>query len=459
MFGTYDPSTQFSGGALYAVNGWMGDWKAAPMAMPIAPWWRPGDLTFVQPGAKLTTRISIPIHQAGMQGWSGKFEFDGTTGLFVSCQRSLWQKGTKANIFRLAEFDVGAFDMSPETMSIELGNNPGFMFAAMLNGAFSGAPKDKAGNPVANGDKVICLDQIYGPKTGGSLAVLPAASIPAWVTSTAYVTGQKVTSNSNAYICLGSATSGATAPTGTAATVSDGTVNWKYLFSASMQTAKPVNPADSSFQSASAWTNCLENKAINADNIIAAIVNQQQRLAMNGVELNLGDEGVEIWVPFASKEATRLLVEVLRQLPGTGTVPSSAAAQVPITGGTTSQVIFSVQDNPVFGRAKVVAITGMRSDMWCVVSPRPKPMPQYSLFIHTHGGSAGQYAIQTDPAALMADKVPHIAVYQWTQNSPLFFGGTSGTEAGDIGISMLLNEGFAFGSGLLIDVNFTGYAS
>jgi hypothetical protein len=135
----------------------------------------------------------------------------------------------------------------------------------------------------------------------------------------------------------------------------------------------------------------------------------------------------------------------------------------PTTPGTNpvSQVIYSVQDNPVFGRAKVRAISGMRSDMWHVVSPRPQPLPQYSLFIHAIGGNVGEYAIQDDPSSLGGDTVPHIAVFQFPAGaqSPMFTGAMKGTQAGDIGIAMILNEGYAFGSGLLIDSCFTGYAS
>jgi hypothetical protein len=58
----------------------------------------------------------------------------------------------------------------------------------------------------------------------------PNGVIPPWVTGTAFVMGQVVLSNGNGYIALNSATSGATAPTGTAASVSDGAVNWGFMF-------------------------------------------------------------------------------------------------------------------------------------------------------------------------------------------------------------------------------------
>lgn len=453
----YDPRPQFTGsdGGKYAISRWMGAFKCDPIVQPVDPWHRPGDLTFVQTGAKLFNHTSVPIHRPGASPWNGHFEFDEPSGLYIDCNRSKFTKGTKANLInRLSNFDVGAFSKSPGTMAIELGNVAPFSLVALLNGAFSGRPRDSSGNPVANGDLMICRDQIYG----GSLAVLPSSSITPWVTATAYDAGQKVTSNGNIYSANASGTSGASAPTGTT-THNDGGIIWTFLFAATQQAQKKVNPANPDMFVGKEWFNAQEKFPITPDNIIASIKNQQRRRAMNGVELGLGDEGIEVWVPFAEKETTRLMLEVFRQLPGTG-VPGTTPVQVPITGGG-SQVIFSVQDNPVFGRAKVRALSGLREDFWAVVSPRPQPMPQYSLFVMAIGGTIGEYAIQDDPEAMGGDTVPHIAVFQFPAgaNSPMFTGAMPGTVAGDIGISMILNEGYAFGSGLLIDVNSTGYMS
>ncbi len=58
----------------------------------------------------------------------------------------------------------------------------------------------------------------------------------------------------------------------------------------------------------------------------------------------------------------------------------------------------------------------------------------------------------------MNDKVPHVATFIWDQKSAMFFG-VPGTCAGDIGISNILNEGFASVSGLLFEYCFTGSAS
>jgi hypothetical protein len=61
----------------------------------------------------------------------------------------------------------------------------------------------------------------------------PNVLIPDWTSGTAFQAGQFVRSNGNGYLALNSATSGSTPPSGTAAftPVSDGAVNWEFLFS------------------------------------------------------------------------------------------------------------------------------------------------------------------------------------------------------------------------------------
>jgi hypothetical protein len=400
----YNPEAQFTGGAAYAINGWLSGWKARPIVMPIDPWWRPGDLTFVQPAAKLITRQSIPVHAPGVQPWEGSWQFSTPTGLFLECHRALWQKGVKANILKLAEFDEGAFDMSPETMAIELGNNPGYCLVAIVNGCYSGTPQDAAGNVLPPELHIIATDQVYG----GKLAV-----------------------------------------------VDGDTANYKL-----------VNPASPTFLPDQKWFNAHENFDVtDPQAYIPVLENMQTRKAMNGVELGIGDEGLEMWINFGRKERVRQLLEVFRELAQSGIVTpvvvSAGFNTTAVNSLVTSyndQVVFGTQTNPVYGRMKVRALTGLRSDLACIVSKRPSPLPQYSAFIYAHGGQVGQYAIQTDPAAMLADTVPHIAVFQWNQQSPMFFG-VPGTSSGDIGISMLLNEGFAAVSGLLFEYLFSGDAS
>ena len=399
MANIYDPSSQFAGSAAQqAVSGWLGGFKAQPIVMPIDPWWRPNDLTFVQPGAKLKSYVTIPIHAPGLDPWEGAFKFGETTGLYAQVERAIWQKGTKANTIRIAEFDVGAFDYAPQTMAVEIGNNPGNALVSILNGCFSGTPQTAAGTALNPLLKVTATDQVYG----GKLAVLSSG------------------------------------------------------------TKKPVNPASLNFLPNETWYNAHENTARTAANIIAGLENMQTRKAMNGVELGIGDEGVELWTSYSSKEEMRILTEVMRELASSGIVTADLTNYQVDTGGspkTNQQVLFGAQTNPVFGRVKVRAIHGLRTDLWMLVSPRPAPRPEYSAFLYAHGGQVGQYAIQNDPAAATSDTVPHIAIYQWPQNSAMFMGAVPGTQAGDIGISMLLNEGFAAMSGLLFEYNFTGSAS
>src|SRR4029077_3859018 len=57
---------------------------------------------------------------------------------------------------------------------------------------------------------------------------LVSAQYSAWVTSTAYVSGQYLYNGLNLYVATNSATSGATAPTCTSSTCSDGAVTWRY---------------------------------------------------------------------------------------------------------------------------------------------------------------------------------------------------------------------------------------
>lgn len=455
----YDPRSQYTGtaGGTYAISRWLSEWGGQPYFKPIDPWY--GPQTRVVTGAKLINHGSVPMHKPGVSGWRGKFVFDEPTGIYVSCNRALYTKGTKGNLLRMADFDVSAFDKSPQTMSIELGNNAPWNFVAMLNGAMTGIPVDSAGNRPDNWELVVLRDQIYG----GSLAVLPSASFPAWVATTGYVVGQKVSNGGNLYICTTAGTSaGSGGPTTTASAITDNTVVWKYLFASSAQAAKLVNPANPDFMSSITWTNAYESLAITPDNIVSVIVNQQKRRAMNGVELGLGDEGVELWVPFSSKEQCRQLVEVMRQLPGTGAT-GVTPRQVTHNVGTASSVIYSVMDNPVFGRAKVRAISGLKDTRWCVVSPKPAGMPDNTcdLFVHTLGGSVGEWAIQDDPTAMGGDKVPHLSVFQFPAGtqSPMFVGAMEGTVAGDVGIAMLLAEGYASGTGVLVDFCDTGYFS
>lgn len=83
--------------------------------------------------------------------------------------------------------------------------------------------------------KGINILQSYGvymtpqdyPQTGANFAIAKANT--AWLTATANAIGDVVVNASNFYVATTAGTTGATAPTHTTGTVSDGGVSWKYL--------------------------------------------------------------------------------------------------------------------------------------------------------------------------------------------------------------------------------------
>jgi hypothetical protein len=404
--GIYDPSAQFPAGtpAGLATNGWIKSWKARPIALPIKPWWEPGGLTYVVPGAKLTTNAPVPIHGLSGRPFAGAWEFNKNSGLFVKAQRGLVQYGVKANMLQLAEFDVSAFDQSPNTVSIEMGNNPGYSLVAIVNGCYSGTPQDAGGNALPPQLKITAGDQVYG----GKLAV-------------------------------------------------------KYGDTGNY---KPVNPGDTTI--GTPWYNAHENFDVsNAQSYVSVLENLAQRKAMNNVEANLAaKDGLRLLVNFGNYERTRPLMEVFQTLANSGVVTPyvvqsgvNNTAVNSLVKSYNDQVLYGQQSNPAFGRMTVEGVTGLRPDLAVIVARPPLPEPQFSAFLYVHGGEVGEYAIQTDPMALMADTVPHIAIFQWTAvNGPMFFG-AGNAVAGDVGFSMLLNEGFAAVSGWLMEFLFSGSAS
>jgi hypothetical protein len=413
--GLWDPINQFGGDAAFAVNKWLGGWKAKPIAMAIEPWHRPGDLTQVYPGSGLVSRASVPIHRPGVDTMEGSWKFAQNTGLYIKVNRGMGQKGTKVNMFSAAEFDVGSFDMSPETMSIELGNVDPLNLVAILNGCFSGAPQDALGNKLSAQFKIIATDQVYGQQGTGV--------------------------NGNGTLCV----------------KSGDTANYK-----------PINPARDVQGASNGWFNGHENFDFsNPQGYVSVLENLATRKAMNDVELNLGkDKGLVMFVPFSVYERTRLVFEVMEKLANSGIVaPYLYTVGVNTTGANTlvesfnQALAFGEQNNPAFGRLEVVPVTGLRSDLCVIVAPRPRPEPQYGLFLLAHGGQMGEYQLQTEPMAMLNESVPHIAVFPWTQtNGPMFFG-AGGNSAGDIGLSMVLNTGAAAVSGLLTEFLFSGSAS
>lgn len=453
---SYNPLNGFQGSAKYAVHRYIGALFGQPMVAEIEDWLGVGRFTREIPGSKLLNDINIPISEPGMQRFDGTVGFEEASNVFVSVSRGTYRKGAKTNKIKAAEVDLNAWSMAPSTMNVEIANNKYLLAVACLNGALTGIPKNAAGQALGF-PELINTDQIYG----GPLAVLkPNTSfalggLPAWVTSTSYSAGQLVTSNGNTYSAGSTATSGATAPSGTT-TSSDGTITWTYV--QATPALKPINPADPSIinphDGTAGWFSAWQNSPITPDNILRCLKNHQIRCAMNGVSIGLGRKAVELWVPYLSEEDARLLVEVMRELAGSGYL---SFEPVVVNGNVTA---FSAQTNPVYGRCLVRPIHGMRSDMWGIASPPPMNRPEYALFLHAFGGKAGEYVVNPDGFDQEANEaVPHIALFTFDQNSAMFFGVPGVSKFGDIGILALLNEGIATQSSLLLDLNFTGNAS
>lgn len=400
----FQPLTQFSGSAQYAIHTYMGAYGAMPIVVPIDPFWDPGGRTWVQPGAKLLNDVNVPFPSSpGLTPFEGRWVFKEGSNTFARVTRGMWTTGAKINVFNAAEINFTSWDKQPNVLAIEIGNNPSLMFVYLVNGCYSGKPQDKAGNIKKHPGLSPCIDQIYG----GKIAVKQGD-----------------------------------------------TANYK-----------PTHPTDPSV--GENWFNAWENFDItNGQSYIPVLENMQRRLAMNAVELGLGDEGLELWVNFGRKERARLLLEVFRELASSGIVtPYVVQSGVNNTGVNSlvksynDQVLFGQQPNPVFGRMKVRGVTGLRDDLAVISGPRPTAGPETSMFMYAHGGQVGEYAVQEDPVAMRADTVPHIAVYQWTQQSPMFAGAMEGTQAGDLGLSMIINEGAAWLTGVGAEFMFTGAAS
>jgi hypothetical protein len=82
--------------------------------------------------------------------------------------------------------------------------------------------------------------------------------LAAWQTAHSYAIGKRISSGSNAYQAISSGTSGSIAPSGTASSVSDGAINWKYLSSID-------------YSSLTAWGNAIPNTL--SSNVVALLWN------------------------------------------------------------------------------------------------------------------------------------------------------------------------------------------
>jgi hypothetical protein len=357
------------------------------------------------PGAKLLNDVNIPLPSSpGLSPFEGRWVFKEGANTFARVTRGMWITGAKINVFNAAEITFNSWDKQPQVLAIEIGNNPALMGAYLLNGCYSGTPQNAAGTVIKHPGLALCKDQIYG----GNIAVK-----------------------------FGD------------------TANYKQ-----------AHPLDSSV--GTNWWNAHENFDVtNPQSITQALENLQSRQAMNAVELGLGTgDGLEFLINFGRYERVRQLLEVFQQLAQSGIVaPVVVQSGVNNTAVNTlvqsynDQILYGPQTNPHFGRMKVKGVTGLRSDLSVITCPRPTAGPETSMFMYAHGGQVGDYAVQEDPTAMRADTVPHIAVYQWTQQSPMFAGVMEGTQAGDLGLSMIVNEGMTWLTGVTCEFMFTGSAS
>lgn len=465
----YDPRSQFpTEGARFLTTRFVSELSGMPYVKAADNAFE--RYTHLVPNAKLLNTWNLPFHNPQADEWQGAFTFTGNTGILASCGRALWWLGTKANMIEKAVLDLSAFSQSPGTLAIAAGNIAPMFQAAMMNGAFLGIPMTESLARPKNWKHAVMVDQVYG----GAIAVLPVTTsatpsttdITAWTTSQAYTKYMLVTSNGYVWSAGSTATSGATAPTGATllGTASDGTIVWTNLGLATLQAAKCVDPTRPDFMTSAAWTTARQNFGITPDNITQAVVDLQQRRADNGIHLGIAAKAkIQIGVPYLGYERTRMMVEVFRQLPGTG-IPGVDPRQVAITGGSTSQVIYSVQDNPSFGAAELVAVPGLLPTRWYAAAAPPPDMhpARASLFVHTFGGTMGSWQ-PLDAAqaanAVNGDNVPHLQVVEFPAgpSSPMWTGSMPGSVAGDIGVGMWVAQGFGFNSPILFNVYDTGY--
>lgn len=179
------------------------------------------------------------------------------------------------------------------------------------------------------------------------------------------------------------------------------------------------------------WLNAYQNSALTPANIKRAIKNIQSRIGFDGLTLDL--EAEFLFVGTNMKEDAKDLVEVMALVPDTDGGSSG--------GGNTSKV---------FGRLKVIAVPGMRDDMWIVGAATPdehmKPL------IYVTGGDGSDYEINEN-AETPGAGVPHIVVIPHLQDSDMY------KKHLKMGIAWIINEGYALGTPHAFCASYTGAAS
>ncbi|HSN15384.1 MAG TPA: hypothetical protein VLT61_12185 [Anaeromyxobacteraceae bacterium] len=381
-----------SGKAQLALRGWMAGWRAKPILAPPNMWWKGRVLEY--PSAKVEMNVPLPVHSPRVRPYLGSAEFDGMSGVVMSVKRYPRQIGTSASVLEVAEFDFKGWSLAPESMAIAIGNIPGNDAADLLGGNASGGPQG----------------------TG----VLSARASTSWWNG---ITGAY-------FACL----------SGDATKI-------------------PVNPFDrkvlNKATGLSTWFNAHENFDITAANIQTMLKNMQVRPGFDGLPLDYGRQNIELWCPSSRYEDARVLTEVMETLAGSGIANT---IEYTLTGGSNAGqniVIQGQQTNFAFGRAKVIPVPQMRSDMWCLVNPTT--IPGSEIFLRALGGPTGTYETNSLEGAMEDaqnnDRVPHIMTVVHGEQSPMFY------EKQKIGIWNLINEGMALASPYAIEFAYTGSAS
>src|SRR5262245_47060408 len=144
----YTPGTgQGTATGKAAVTSFFTKWGQRPIIYPIDPWFN--GMVQVFPSAKLLTQIPISLHGVQMENFRGRFGFGGRASGMLSVTRGVRMIGAHITLIGpSSEIDFSGWDQHPESVSTTIGNEVGTNLAYLLNGAYSGTPKDAAGNAV-----------------------------------------------------------------------------------------------------------------------------------------------------------------------------------------------------------------------------------------------------------------------------------------------------------------------
>jgi hypothetical protein len=399
--GFYTALTGVGAQGLPAVTAYYGAWGQKPIILPIDPWFQGHVLEL--PSSKLVTNVPIAIHNPQVENWQGRWVFGGRSSGMLTVTRGARTIGAHMTLIGpSSEIDFTGWSQAPDSIATTIGNMPPLAFAYLLNGAYSGTPQDAAGNAVNISGMHPCRDQIYG---GAPAAVTPN------VNSIAILTGG---------------------------------------------TRKPANPGDASV--GTPWWNAHENfDGGNPQNYLAVFNNLNIRPAYNGVPLMLAAKpGLKMLVAPDIYENDRVMFVVMQELANSGAFESIQYTPV---GATIPQVVFGRQPNPMYGRMVIEPVPGLRSDLRVILAAPLNEYPQSKPFLYPHGGKMGEYKVQTAADLPTNDSVPHLYVKMFDVNSGLYEGLHDGMPAGTIGMGWIINEGYAWASGLLCEFLYTGSAS